>query len=97
MNKDKNQLTLKEALHAMIESYRLKPKLNQTRIKSVWANLMGPTIDGYTRDLYIRGRKLFVTIESAPLRQELSYSKEKLRNRINEELGEEYLEEIIIR
>lgn len=97
MSRDKNELTLKEALQAMIESYRLKPKLNQSRIKSIWEKLMGPTISGYTRDIRIRGKKLYVSIDSASLRQELSYGKEKLRKMINEELGEEYLEEVVIR
>ena len=97
MKKENNELTLKEALQAMVESYRLKPKLNQSRIKSIWEKLMGPTIAGYTADLRIRGKKLYVTIESASLRQELSYGREKLKKMINEELGEEYLKDVVIR
>ena len=92
-----NELTLKEALHAMVEAYRLKPKLNQTRLKSSWASLMGPTITGYTTDLRLRGKKLYITIESASLRQELSYGREKLKKLLNEELGEDYLEDVVIR
>ncbi len=97
MKKDKNEFTLKEALLAMVEQYRLKPKLHKTRISGVWKELMGPTIADYTTEIKIRGRVLYVSIASASLRQELTYGKEKLRRLINEELGEDYLEEVVIR
>ena len=96
-DKHNNEMTLKEALKAMIDHYRLKGKLNQNRIKSLWAQLMGPSIAGYTKEIRLQRNKLYLTIESAPLRQELSYGKDKIRKMLNEELGEEYIEEVIIR
>ena len=96
-DKHNNEMTLKEALQAMIDHYRLKGKLNQNRIKSLWAQLMGPSIAGYTKEIRLHRNKLYLTIESAPLRQELSYGKDKIRKMLNEELGEEYIEEVIIR
>ena len=92
-----NETTLKDALKAMIEHYRLKGKLNQNRIKSLWGELMGPSIAGYTKDIKIYKNKLYLTIESAPLRQELSYGREKIKKMLNEALGEEYIEDVIIR
>ncbi len=95
--KHNNETTLKEALKAMIDHYRLKGKLNQNRIKSLWTQLMGPSISGYTKDIRLYKNKLFITIDSASLRQELSYGREKIKKMLNEELGEEYIEEVIIR
>jgi predicted nucleic acid-binding Zn ribbon protein len=92
-----NQYTLKEALKAMIEQYRIKGKLNQNKVQSAWARMMGPSIAGYTREVKIYGKKLYITVNSAPLRQELSYGKEKIKRIMNEELGEAYIEEVIIR
>ncbi len=92
-----NEQSLKDALRAMLEQYRLNGKLNQTRIKIAWARLMGPSIAGYTRDIRVSRNKLFITIESASLRQELSYGKDKIKKLLNEELGEEYIQEVIIR
>jgi len=99
MSKDNphNQYTLKEALKAMIEQYRLKGQLNQKRVQTAWARLMGPSITGYTREVKMYRKKLYISVNSAPLRQELSYGKEKIRRMLNEELGEEYIEEVIIR
>lgn len=96
-DKPNNEMTLKQALQAMIEHYRLRGKLNQSRIKSLWAQLMGPSIAGYTKEIRLFKNKLYITIESAPLRQELSYGREKIRKMLNEKLGGEYIEEVVIR
>ncbi|MCB0583357.1 MAG: DUF721 domain-containing protein [Phaeodactylibacter sp.] len=96
-DKPNNEMTLKQALQAMIEHYRLRGKLNQSRIKSLWAQLMGPSIAGYTKEIRLSKNKLYITIESAPLRQELSYGREKIRKMLNEKLGGEYIEEVVIR
>lgn len=92
-----NEQTLKEVLQQLVKSYRMQGRLHQLRLEKVWAKLMGPTINGYTSELRIRKKKLYITITSAPLRQELSYSKEKLLHLLNEQLGEEYLEEVVLR
>jgi predicted nucleic acid-binding Zn ribbon protein len=92
-----NEMSLKEALKAMLEQYRLKGKLNQSRIRNQWERMMGPSIAGYTRDIKLYRGKLFITIESAALRQELSYGKEKIKRNLNEELGEEAIKEVVIR
>jgi len=92
-----NEMSLKEALKAMLEQYRLKGKLNQSRIRNQWERMMGPSIASYTRDIKLYRGKLFITIESAALRQELSYGKEKIKRNLNEELGEEAIREVVIR
>ncbi len=95
--KKSNEHTLKEVLQAMVEAYRLKPKLHQTKVKSIWEKVMGATISRYTTDIKVRNKKLYLNISSAPLRQELTYGREKIKKMINEEIGEEYIEEVVIR
>ena len=91
-----NDQKIDEVLKDMLKTYRLESKLNQTKVKSLWASLMGPSISKYTKDIIIRRSKLFVTLDSSPLKQELSMGKEKIRNIINEELGEEFIKEVVI-
>lgn len=95
--RDNNQTTLKDALKAMLDHYKLKGKLNQSRIRHQWEEMMGPSIANYTKDIKLYKGKLFIIIDSAPLRQELSYGKEKIRKVLNEQLGEEAIREVIIR
>jgi predicted nucleic acid-binding Zn ribbon protein len=89
--------TLKEVLLKMMEVYKLKGKLNQTRIRSLWEELMGPSIARQTTELRIHHKKLYVQLQSASLRNELSYGREKIKDMINERLGERYLEDVILR
>jgi predicted nucleic acid-binding Zn ribbon protein len=94
---DANQHSLKEVLKEMVETYRLKNRLNQARIKELWEKQMGRPIARYTKDLKIRRNKLYVSIESASLRQELSFGKDKIKRILNEALGEDLIEEVVIR
>jgi predicted nucleic acid-binding Zn ribbon protein len=96
MRKAKEQ-PLRAVLAELISMYKLKPKLSQTRIKALWSELMGPTVARYTKDIEVRGAKLYLSVDSAPLRQELAYGKEKIRERINEALGENYIQAVIFR
>ena len=95
--RDKNDRPIKNVLKDMLQQYKLKSKFTEVKIKNLWTELMGPSIAGYTKDIVVRRRKMYINIDSAALRQELSFSKEKIKNLINEELGEEYLEEVFIR
>lgn len=88
---------LKEVLEEMLKHYRLKGKFQQARIRKIWGQTVGPVIDKYTRELKVHRRRLIVVVDSAPLRQELSMNREKIRNLMNEALKEEYLREVLIR
>ena len=67
------------------------------RVKSLWASLMGKTINTYTSQITVRKGVLYLSILSAPLKHELSYAKDKIRDLLNAELGEEYIKEVVIR
>lgn len=95
--KNGNEHTLKEVLQEMIKVYKLKSKLQQTKIVSLWEETMGTTIARYTSDIYIRRQKLYVTLNSASLKQELSYGREKILKNLNEALGEDYLQDVILK
>ena len=95
--KKTNEQSLKDVLKDLVETYRLKSKLNQTRINSLWEKLMGNSISRYTKEIKVRKNKLYLTIESAPLRQELSFGRDKIKRMLNEELGEDYIHEVVIR
>lgn len=95
--KKSNDRPLKEVLKEMIEVYRLKSKLHQTKIQSLWTKVMGPAIANYTTEITVRKNKLYLRISSASLRQELTYGRDKIKKMLNEEIGEEFIEEVIIR
>ena len=95
--KKRNDITLNDAMKDMLQEYRLKSHLNETRVKMIWEKLMGKTISTYTSDIFVRKNVLYLTILSAPLKHELSYAKDKIRSLINDEMGEDYIKDVVIR
>lgn len=91
-----NDQPLKEVLEQWLKTYKHKSKLNQTRVAEAWREMMGPTISTYTRRVYIRKNTLFIQIEAASLRQELSYAKDKIKKNLNDKLGEEIIQKVVI-
>ncbi len=94
---DHNTKSLKELLSLFIEERRLKGRLYQHQVRTAWTKTMGPTISGFTKDIKLVRKVLYLTIESAALKQEMSYAKEKIKNIMNAELGEEYIQKVVIR
>lgn len=97
MSNKHNETDLKTAIKAMLDYYKLQGRYQQTKLKQLWPTLMGPSIAQYTTDIKIYRNVFYVTLSSAPLRQELSMGKEKIKDLLNEELGEDYLKEVVIR
>ncbi len=92
-----NEESLKDVLQHWYKNTKLKPKMNLSKINEIWASQMGPTIAGLTRKLFVKQKTLFIYIDSAPLRQELGFGKEKIKKMINEEMGELIVEEVVVR
>lgn len=95
--KKKNDLSLQDAMKDMLREYRLKSPLDETRVKMLWEKIMGKTVATYTSNIAVRKNILYVTILSAPLKHELSYAREKIKTRLNEEMGEDYIKDVVIR
>ncbi len=89
--------SLKEVLRMVVSEMKWNHKLSESRIKEFWAKKMGTTINQYTKELKLRRGKLFITLESSPVKQELLYEKEKLRKTLNQLLGDEVIKEVVIR
>lgn len=96
-SESQNQTTIKEALKAMVDYYRLKGGLNQTKVESLWEKAMGPSIAKHTTQIKLVKGKLFIDLNSASLKQELSFGKEKIKKILNEELGSEVVKKIFIK
>ena len=95
--KKKNDNSLRDAMQDMLQEFRLKPHLDETRVKMLWEELMGKTIATYTSAITVRKNVLYITILSAPLKHELSYAKDKIKSLLNAEMGEDYVKDVVIR
>lgn len=79
------------------DNTELYEKIMEVRIERAWKKLLGPMAAHYTRHLYVRDRILYVSMTSAVLRSELLLSKDKLLSNINQEIGQAFLFDLVIR
>ena len=90
------EFSLGDAIQQFLSKSRLKGDIQALQIEDVWEQVMGKTVARYTEKLQLYGDKLIVTTNVAPLKQELSYQKEKIIQRVNEALGNLVVREVII-
>jgi hypothetical protein len=92
-----NEQPLGAAIKDFLKAFHLENKVHEVQVKDLWLKVMGKTISHYTSDIKLKEGRLFVTLTSSPLKQDLNYNKEKIIERLNEELGEIVVKEVIIR
>lgn len=81
----------------VIQEYRFKEKLFDIKLKEHWKELMGDLVDKYTLKVFINKKTLFIKLNSNPLKHELSIQKEDIQKKVNELLGEPYLNHVVVR
>jgi predicted nucleic acid-binding Zn ribbon protein len=92
-----NEQTLKEVLEEFIKTLHVSDKFDEVQIKESWGKIMGKMISKHTVNLFLKDKKLFITVDSAALRQELSYAKNKMIKLLNKEIGKPVVEDIVFR
>ena len=90
-------MTIKEAVERMLEVYKLRRKFDETALIAAWPELMGPAIANRTERLYISNRKLYITVESAVIKNELLLMRSQIIGRMNEYVGQVVIEDIVVR
>ena len=90
------QYSIGDAIKQYLNQSYLKGSIQALQVEDIWESIMGKTIARYTEKIKIINRTLFITTHVAPLKQELSFQKEKIKIRVNEALGEKIIDDIII-
>jgi len=92
--KKTNEILLKDAISAFLKDNNLDTKLDETRIISAWEGVVGKLISRHTNQMYIKDRILFVRVDSAALREELTYQRSKLVKKLNAAAGVEAIDDL---
>ena len=90
-----NESSIKEAIDEMLDTYRLRDKFYAYRLASNWEKCMGITIAKRTRNVYVKDKTLYLQLDSAVLRQELSLAKTKIIATMNESVGETVITDVV--
>ena len=95
--KKSNEYTLKQAIQEMMQTYRLQGKMDEMKLINGWEKVMGEVIAKYTRKIHIDNRILYVELNSAAVREELSYGRSKMVKLLNEEAGGNVIDDVVLR
>jgi CRISPR/Cas system type I-B associated protein Csh2 (Cas7 group RAMP superfamily) len=90
-----------EDINSIIKSYikgnkNLNEGLTSKHLMQIWKTEMSSTITAYASIVNFRHGKLYVKVESAPLKQELFTLREKIKSLLNSKLSDNLVKEIII-
>ena len=92
-----NDHTIKEVINELLKEYRLSDKLREMRLVESWPKVVGKVIAKHTTGIYFRDQKLYITLDNAAVREELSYAKTKLLKSLNKIAGENFVTEIFFK
>ena len=92
-----NEQTIQEVIREFLDGSKIKGKLAEIKVINQWEEMVGSIIAKNTQKIYFHHGKLILHIESAPLRNELNYSRSKIVQIVNECAGMELIDDVVVR
>jgi predicted nucleic acid-binding Zn ribbon protein len=90
-----------ESIGAIIQQWlranNLEEKLQQQSVPTYWIEIVGESVAKHATIERVDKGKMFVKVESAVWRNELSMRREEIRQKVNEHFGAEIVKEVIFR
>jgi predicted nucleic acid-binding Zn ribbon protein len=91
-----NEKPIKVAIEEFLEKYHLNNKMSQAQVLASWESVVGEIVAKNTKRLNIQGKTLYVKVESAALKNELMYARNKIIQGLNKAVGSNVIDEIIL-
>ena len=95
--KRNNTNNVGEIIRKLMKNPKLAERLDELDALEVWKELIGTQLQKYITDAKMIKGSLLIKVKSAPLRNELSYKKTDIINKINTRLGKEVVKELILK
>lgn len=97
MKRKNENIKMSDALQDFVSHNKLQAGLDKVNARDVWNQQMGPAIEKYTTSIKLEGSTLYIQLSSSVLREELSYGKEKIIKIMNDNLGKDLIQKLILR
>ena len=92
-----NEKPIKQVINDLLNTYKLNGKIDELKIWNHWADIMGTVIAKNTNKIQLKGKILYIYVESAPLKNELTYHRTVILQKINAFFERELINEIHIK
>jgi len=88
---------IKQVINELLDAYKLSGKMDELNISSNWSEIVGTVIAKNTSKIQLKGSTLYIYVESAPLKNELTFHKSVILQKINAHFKKDIVKEIQIR
>lgn len=92
-----NTQPLKDVIREYIDAIGQRRKLNEVKIVSAWRKIMGNVIANHTKNVFIKDGTLFISLDSAALKNELIMQRDNILRHINDYAGSDIIKKVIIK
>jgi predicted nucleic acid-binding Zn ribbon protein len=80
----------------LVDAFGMREKMDELDITTAWDKVVGPMVARHTVAVRLNKGRLFVKVDSAPLRQELTYMRDALKEVLNKRADRAVVQEIIL-
>lgn len=80
----KNLTPLKELVDRWMKAHGFEERMKELDVVKAWPDLMGTAVAHRTKDLKIKNKTLFLTMDSSVMRDELVHGKSIIIKRVND-------------
>ncbi|MBK9148091.1 MAG: DUF721 domain-containing protein [Flavobacteriales bacterium] len=94
--KRRNEQSLAEAIGHLVDGTGMRERLDEAAITEAWPEVAGAMVARHTTAIRLRKAILRISVDSAPLRHELSYLRADILARLNERAGREVVKEVVV-
>ncbi len=96
MTKRGETKNISKVLEDVISQKHFKVGIDNLRVQEAWVKTMGENIQKYTYNVKFKKGILYIKLKSSVLKEELIFEKNKVIKLINQELGKEYVKELVL-
>ncbi|MDR0941798.1 MAG: DUF721 domain-containing protein [Bacteroidales bacterium] len=89
--------TIGTALDAFFKKSGYYSHIKEAEIREQWSSIVGTMFAKATTNIAFKNKTMFVSVNSAAIKQELFLNRTTIVYRINEKIKEPYIKEIIFR
>lgn len=94
-NRSSNEEDIGSIVTKLLKAYGLTSNYSEFEAVNAYKKIMGAPIVKYTKNIYVKNKRMYVELTSSVIREELSMGKSKIINMINDELNKKAILDIV--
>ena len=97
MSRNRNLIKLGDAIKQIFKEERLDEKYSIYAIRNGWEGIIGKTVAKHTTEIQFAKGVLFITLDSAIIRNEMAFAKDSIIEKINQFTGKPFVKELVLK